>query len=227
MLKRKKIINIIKEKNNDITEEMLNILILIIESFDIIRRRHINMLLSNNLNFIYINKNEIRNEKILYIEFIIKNNNPNITIYERFGNKNKIPIINKTDEFEKYSLISIHIDYDNEKIQNVYNIEDFRIIIRDIKSMLSLKLILNTKNINLSDIYKSYFYSPLEVFYIVYFLNNKKEIVINEYYKISIDFSTKYKNKNKFNFYVFWEILKNKIFNKSLNYKSDISISEF
>lgn len=227
MLKRKKIINIIKEKNNDITEEMLNILILIIESFDIIRRRHINMLLSNNLNFIYINKNEIRNAKILYIEFIIKNNNPNIFIYERFGNKNKIPIINKTDEFDNYSLISIYIDYDNEKIQNVYNIEDFRIIIRDIKSMLSLKLILNTKSINLSDIYKSYICSPLEEFYIVYFLNNKKEKIINEYYKISINFSTKYKNKNKFNFYVFWEILKNKIFNKSLNYKSDISISEF
>lgn len=78
MVKKRDIVNIIKEKNNDITEELLNILILTIKSFDVIKKRHMNMFLNNNLNFMYIVNNDVK--KIIYIDLIIKNKSKKILI---------------------------------------------------------------------------------------------------------------------------------------------------
>lgn len=191
MVKRRNIINIINGKNSDITEEMLNILIYIIETFDKIYKRHINMLLSNNLNFIYINLNDIKTKEVLYIEIIISRK-IKINTYEKKKNKDNIIIINSLDDFNKYTLISVYIIYNEEKIRNVFSTSDFKIILLDIKSMISLKLFMNTKNIDIYDIFPNYKYPPIETFYIMCFLNDKKQTINKEYYKIIINFSYKY-----------------------------------
>lgn len=210
MVKKRDIVNIIKEKNNDITEELLNILILTIKSFDVIKKRHMNMFLNNNLNFMYIVNNDVK--KIIYIDLIIKNKSKKIFIYETFSNKKIISKINSINDFNDYSLISIYTNYNNDEIRNIYSIEEFKIMIRDIKSMISFKIFLNTKNIKISDIYSNHNLLPLEIFYKSYFLENKKEEIINDNYKITIEFSSKYNiNNTDVILYDFWKLLKNKI----------------
>lgn len=210
MVKKRDIVNIIKEKNNDITEELLNILILTIKSFDVIKKRHMNMFLNNNLNFMYIVNNDVK--KIIYIDLIIKNKSKKIFIYETFSNKKIISKINSINDFNDYSLISIYKNYNNDEIRNIYSIEEFKIMIRDIKSMISFKIFLNTKNIKISDIYSNHNLLPLEIFYKSYFLENKKEEIINDNYKITIEFSSKYNiNNTDVILYDFWKLLKNKI----------------
>lgn len=210
MVKKRDIVNIIKEKNNDITEELLNILILTIKSFDVIKKRHMNIFLNNNLNFMYIVNNDVK--KIIYIDLIIKNKSKKIFIYETFSNKKIISKINSINDFNDYSLISIYTNYNNDEIRNIYSIEEFKIMIRDIKSMISFKIFLNTKNIKISDIYSNHNLLPLEIFYKSYFLENKKEEIINDNYKITIEFSSKYNiNNTDVILYDFWKLLKNKI----------------
>lgn len=203
--KTKKIINLIKEKNEEITDELLNILIFTIKSLDDIIIRHVNMLLKDNLNFVYISKTlaKIENKIIIYIEFIIKNNKKNIFIYENINGIKKPILLESIKDIYVYSLISIYILNNNDKIQYLFNINDFKIIIKDVKSIISLKLFLNTKNIKINDLidilFYKYIYSPMETFYITHFLNDHKEQIINlnENYKLTIEFSSKINNNYK------------------------------
>lgn len=186
MLDENEISKIINKYNKDITEELFKILEMTIKSFDIIHERHKKIFKKNNLDLLYIIKNDVK--KVIYIEFIFKNKHPKISIYETFRDQKIKSIINDIYDFDEYSLVSVYTYYDNKENRNIFSIKDFKKIIKDIKSMISLKIILNTRNINITNLYNNYICPPLEMFYILYFLKNKKESIIKENYKINIEF---------------------------------------
>lgn len=197
----------ISTKNKDNNKEMFYILETSVKSFLRINKRHLNMFLNNNINLSYFKKTEILGN-ILNINYIIKENDIKINIYENIRNQNIIPDIKKVEDLYKYLFISISINNNNQKIHNIFNIEDFKIMIKDIKSMVSLKILLNIKNINIIDIFPEYNPPPLELFYNLYFLENKKDQIINENYKIIVKFYPKY---NKIRYYknsFFWKLIK-------------------
>lgn len=194
-------------KNKDNNKEMVYILETSIKSFLKINKRHLNMFLNNNFNFTYFTKTEILGN-ILNINYIIKENNIKINIYEYIRNKKVIPDINKVEDLYKYLFISISINNNEQKIHNIFNIEDFKMMINDIKSMVSLKILLNIKNINIIDFFPEYNPPPLELFYNLYFLENKKDKIINENYKIIVKF---YPKHNKIKYYkssFIWKLIK-------------------
>lgn len=186
MLNETFISDVINKYNKDITEELFKILEMAIKSFDIIYERHENIFQENNLDLLYIIKNDVK--KVIFIEFILKNKKPKISFYETFRDQKIKSIINDIYDFDEYSLVSVYIYYENKEKRNIFSIKDFKNIIKDIKSMISLEIFLNTRNINITDLYNNYVYPPLEMFYILYFLKNKKDSIIKDNYKINIEF---------------------------------------
>lgn len=178
--------DIINKNNKNITEELFKIIEMTIKLFDIIYERHQSVFKKDNLDLLYILKNDVK--KVIYIEFVYKNKSPKIIIYETFRDQKTNLIIKNVYDFEEYSLVSVYIYYDNKENRNVFSILDFLNIIKDIKSMISLKIFLNIRNIDINHLYQDYLCPPLEMFYILYFLKNKKEKIVKDNYKIKINF---------------------------------------
>lgn len=95
-MNKKELSQYISIKNKDNNKEIIYILETSIKSFLKINKRHLNMFLNNNLNLTYFTKTEISG-KILNINYIIKEDNIKIDIYEYIGNKKLTPKINKID----------------------------------------------------------------------------------------------------------------------------------
>lgn len=97
--------------------------------------------------------------------------------------KKKIKTI---DEFNDYSFVLLNI-YDNKNtMYNIFSTYDFRIIIEDVRAIISLKLLLKIKNIEIKNIFQDFKPSVLEIIYEILFLNNKKQKIINDNFKICI-----------------------------------------
>lgn len=163
------------DKNKDITYELLQLLIDSVNSFDIIKKRSENIFKYDNLGYIYIVSTEMRN--VLFIEFIIKNNNYKICFYETFCNKRINIKINDITKIYEYSLISIYINNNNIEKRNIFSSKDFKYIINDVKSMISIKIFLASKKIDIYKLYNNYTYSEIENLYINHFIKNNKKML--------------------------------------------------
>lgn len=182
----KNINNFINSKNEDLPKEVKYILKYSIESLFIINNDHINAFIKNNNIIKY--ENTI---KVLYINYFIKDDNVEI----------KIVTINKIEDISKYDFVSIEIINNKKKRINIFNIKDFENMIKNIEAIIFFKIIMDIKNADILKIDPDYKIPPLELFYINYFLKNKKDKTINNNFNITFECSPKYiKNlKNKEN----------------------------
>lgn len=206
-MNKKELSQYISIKNKDNNKEIIYILETSIKSFLKINKRHLNMFLNNNLNLTYFTKTEISG-KILNINYIIKEDNIKIDIYEYIGNKRLTPKINKIEDLYKYLFISISINNSEQKILMYLILKILKIMIKDIKSMISLKILLNIKNINIIDFFPEYNLPLLELFYNLYFHENKKEKIINENYKIIVKFYPKHNRIKYYKSSLIWKLIK-------------------
>lgn len=94
--------------------------------------------------------------------------------------------IKNLSEFNNYSFISIYINDNKKIVYNIFNKDDFVDIIKDIKAIMSLKILLKIKNIEIKELFPDLKTYPLELFYSLYFLKNKKEIVTNDIFIVNI-----------------------------------------
>lgn len=166
----KNINNFINSKNKDLSKEVKYILKYSIESLFIINNNHINTFIKNNNNII----NYENTIKVLYINYFIKDDNVEIKIYKYIDNKIKIVTINKIEDILKYSFVSIEIINNKKKRINIFNIKDFGNMIKNIETIIFLKIIMDIKNADILKIDPDYKIPPLELFYINYFLKIKK-----------------------------------------------------
>lgn len=74
--------------------------------------------------------------------------------------------------------------------------------------MISLKILLNIKNINIIDFFPEYNLPLLELFYNLYFHENKKEKIINENYKIIVKFYPKHNRIKYYKSSLIWKLIK-------------------
>lgn len=200
-MNRKNNVNILKDlsfiekviikKNKDITYELLKLLIDSIKSFDIIKQRNQISLNCDNLGYFYIVSTEMKN--VLFIEYIIKNNCYKICFYESFRNQRIDIKITDITEIYEYSLISIYINNNDNEKRNIFSSQDFKNMINDIKSMISIKIFLVSKKIDISELYNNYSCSIIEMLYINHFIKNNKEKIIYDTFDLSIKFCSKNK----------------------------------
>lgn len=142
-----------------------------IEQFININKKHLNMFFNVNNNNRYLLDSYII-ERILYLEIFIKNEII-ITIYEIKDNI-KIEIIKtKIKEIYNYTFIFMYIKNEQKNIHKVFNINEFKNMLKDIKKMVLLKSILKNNDLCITSILPKYKKPPLELFYEKYL--NKKE----------------------------------------------------
>lgn len=175
----------INKQNKYLNKEIYFIIKKCIKSLIKIYNRHIYMISNNNVNKNYISKID-NYGKVLYIDYYKKNDNIKINVYENINYKKIKKKIKTIDEFNDYSFVLLNI-YDNKnKMYNIFSTYDFRIIIEDVRAIISLKLLLKIKNIEIKNIFQDFKPSVLEIIYEILFLNNKKQKIINDNFKICI-----------------------------------------
>lgn len=175
----------INKKNEYINEELKFIIKKCIKSLIKIYRRHVNMVYNSNLNLDYISNIDIFKNN-LYIEYYRNEKKIKIEVYENIMNKRIKKKIKNLSEFNNYSFISIYINDNKKIVYNIFNKDDFVDIIKDIKAIMSLKILLKIKNIEIKELFPDLKTYPLELFYSLYFLKNKKEIVTNDIFIVNI-----------------------------------------
>lgn len=157
----------------------------------------INKFTQDNNDPYYI-KMEDNYGSILYIYYFIegvKNHYVNIKIYKTIDGQKVITIIKKIEELDNYGFVSMNVYNNKEKIHKIYCVDDFKDMINDVRTILFLKIIINIKDVDIFEINSKYKIPLLEMFYIHYFLKNKDDTIIANYFKIKIKCSEKYENK--------------------------------
>lgn len=192
----------------------MQLLIDSIETFNIIKNKTQFLFECDNLRKIYICNTEMKN--VLFIEYIIKNNYYKICFYETFRNQRNNIKINDVKEIYEYSLISIYINNNDNKIRNIFSLQDFKNMINNVRSMISIKIFLCSKKIKIHELYFNYSDSIIEMLYINHFVKNNKDHVIYDTFDLSINFCSK--NKKYINIII---ILKT-IFSNLINKKTKI-----
>lgn len=151
---------------------------------------------------------------ILYIYYFIeddKNNYVNIKTYKTIDGQKVITFIKKIEDLDNYGFVSMNIYNNKEKLNKIYCIDDFKDMIYDVRTILFLKIILNIKEVDILKIAPKYKIPLLEMFYIHYFLKNKDDTIIGNYFKIKIKCSEKYENKKSNLFIYKFKLMKLKI----------------
>lgn len=183
-----------KKKKENISSEVKHIIKYSIKNILIINYNLINKFdkdTQDNNDPLYI-KMEDNYGKILYVYITVEDNHIKINTMKIINNKKVLIVINGIEDFESYGFISMNIYKKNKNIYKIYSINDFNVMINDVRTIIFLKIIINIKNFDISEFDKNYKISLLEVFYIYYFLKGRRGKIIRDYFKITIKFNDKY-----------------------------------
>lgn len=146
----------------------------LMELFININENHLNTFFKNNYKNIPLDLCKFKH--ILFVDYYIKNDNKLIKIYENKNDKKYECIIKNVEDLYKYSLISFYINNEKITIHNIYTIYEFRKMLEDIKTIISLEYIL-INNLNIKNYYPNYVKSPLQLFYEKFIYKNKDKYV--------------------------------------------------
>lgn len=145
-------------------------------------KRIVHIHLNNLIRETNVNLFDFDYNKSLFIEYNLNNNEDNLIIYDFYNDIRNTPNLYKLSDLNKYMYVTLCIKTQYITINNVFDIDYFKILIKEAESIIFLKFVLKLrKNIYnqfvddiIRNIYSNFYIpyieeSPIERFYFKFF----------------------------------------------------------